>query len=89
MGNGNTKRPVGKHPWHATKNLIRPKLSPAKIVPDSEPIDPSEDAEILDKLTVASVYGSYQCIEYIINKPASSKRKRAAAKPKTRPAMRK
>lgn len=65
MQNAN-ERPVGKHPWHASRNCKRPKAQPARIVPDATPIDPPEDAELLDKIAHSTVYGAYTVVEYIL-----------------------
>lgn len=66
MKNGN-ERPVGKHPWHAGRCLIRPELSPARTVPDSEPIDPEEqDAIILTKHSDSLMFSEYCSISYLL-----------------------
>lgn len=65
MQNAN-ERPVGKHPWHASRNCKRPKAQPAQIVSDDTPIEPPDDAELLDKIDHATVYGAYSVVEYIL-----------------------
>lgn len=78
MQNGNDARPVGKHPWHASRNCKRPHREPARIVPDSvQPAAPA-DADLLDKVEHCTIYGGYTVIEYLMA-PESRSRKRPAA----------
>ena len=68
-------RQVGKHPWHASRNCIRPKADPAVIVPDSTSIEPPAGAEVLDREDTATMYSTFRFIEYI-EAPAAAAPKR-------------
>lgn len=84
MQNGND-RPVGKHPWHASRNCKRPKPQPAILVPDSTTVNPVNGAEILDNIEHSTIYGSYSYIEYILPmeaQPPTPGRTREKRKPR-------
>lgn len=83
MQNAN-ERPVGKHPWHASRNCKRPKAQPARIVPDAASIDPPDGAELLDKIDHSTVYGAYTVVEYILPASATEVCPAAAGSGKTR-----
>lgn len=68
-------RQTGKHPWHATKNCIRPKPDRAKTVSASYSIEPPEGSEILDRQKVQTLYGEFEFIEYIL--PAEKRKEKA------------
>lgn len=68
-------RQVGKHPWHASRNCVRPKAEPAVIVPDSTSIEPPAGAEVLDREDTATMYSTFRFIEYI-EAPAAAAPKR-------------
>lgn len=64
MHNANC-RLVGQHPWHVSRNCIRPKPSQAVTVPDNASIEPPEGAEILDRERTENLYSMFQFVEYI------------------------
>lgn len=77
-------RLVGQHPWHASRNCVRPKSEPVAIIPDGASIEPPEGAEVLERESVETLYSSYQFIEYIDPRPATApkqNRKRRTAPP--------
>lgn len=78
-------RLVGQHPWHVSRNCIKPKAEPATIVPDSASIEPPEGAEILDRETSELLYSTFQFIEYIeplpVQQPKRRRRRRSSPPP--------
>lgn len=69
-------RMVGQHPWHASRNCVRPKAEPVEIVPDNASIEPPEGAEVLYRETSETLYSSFQFVEYIEPRPAAAPRHR-------------
>lgn len=70
-------RPVGKHPWHASKNCKRPKPDKPKTVHDDYSFPVPDGAEILDNLKISTLFGDYEYIEYLL-----PPRKRKQRKPR-------
>lgn len=70
-----SRRKVGKHPWHASRNCSKPTVKTERI-PDGESIEPPEGAEILEREKSETLYSSYQFLEYIEPKAAAAPRKR-------------
>lgn len=66
-------RLLGKHPWHASKNCVRPIVHPAKVIHDSKDIQPPEGAEILSYDKTETLYSSFECYEYILPKPTGKR----------------
>lgn len=81
MQNAN-ERPLGKHPWHASRNCLRPAFSAAVLVPDDTSIDPPSDCELLDKRDISTIFSSCCYVEYIVpfHAAAPMKRKRRGCK---------
>lgn len=73
-------RMVGQHPWHASRNCIRPKATPAAVVPDNVSIEPPSGSEILDRESVETLYSKYQAIEYILPETAPAKKRGGKAR---------
>ncbi len=77
-------RLVGQHPWHVSRNCVRPKAQPATIISDNTSIEPPEGAEVLDRELSETLYSSFQFIENIDPQHATAPkhhRKRRTAPP--------
>ncbi|MGM9602998.1 MAG: hypothetical protein ACI3W5_15615 [Faecousia sp.] len=75
MMNNASCRLVGQHPWHVSRNCVRPKAEPAIIISDNASIEPPDGAEVLDRETSETLYSAFQFIEYIEKKPATALKK--------------
>lgn len=65
-------RQVGKHPWHASKNCLRPAFDKPVTIPDAESIEPPEGSEILDRGSTTTLYSSFEFIDYILPQQEAS-----------------
>lgn len=74
-------RMVGQHPWHASRNCVRPKAEPATIISDNASIEPPEGAEVLYRVTSETLYSAFQFVEYIEPKPAAAPKRRRRHRP--------
>ena len=75
MGNSNC-RLVGQHPWHVSRNCVKPRPAATTIISDSASTEPPEGAEILDRENTITLYSSFQFVEYIDPQPATVDKKK-------------
>lgn len=59
-------RAVGQHPWHASRNCVRPVVTPTQIMPDGASIEPPDGSEILDRESIQTLYSAFDFIEYLL-----------------------
>lgn len=67
-------RPLGKHPWHASRNCKRPTVEAARVIRDDTCIEPPEGSEILTKEKHEGMYSQYVVFEYILPEVNTSHR---------------
>lgn len=81
-------RLVGQHPWHVSRNCVRPKPKPATIITDNASVEPPEGAEVLDRESTQTLYSSFQFVEYIEPQPARAPKRRRNRASALSPAIR-
>lgn len=58
--------PLGKHPWHASKNCVRAETVETYELPDRVPIPAPEDADIIHEETHSNSYSEFKILELIL-----------------------
>lgn len=69
-------RPLGKHPWHASRNCKRPTVERAKVIRDASSIEPPMGSEVLSMEKNDTMYSQYVMYEYILPQVNSSHRRK-------------
>ena len=58
--------PVGKHPWHASKNCQRAETIEKYEIPDCTPIPMPDDADVINQETKDNGYSEFRILEMIL-----------------------
>lgn len=73
--------PLGKHPWHASRNCERAERVESYEIPDNQPIPAPEEADIINEEIKRNDYSEFRILELILPKvqEVQHKPKRASA----------
>lgn len=60
--------PLGKHPWHASRNCVRAETVEEYEIPDNVPIPAPENSDIINQETKSNSYSEFKVLELILPK---------------------